>query len=47
MILDKKIFEVRPRSGNLKPNEKQNILLFYSPKLDEEMYNKKSTKEPE
>lgn len=46
-ILERKIFEVIPRQGNLKPNQKQNILLFYSPKMDEEVYDKKGNKEPE
>jgi hypothetical protein len=46
MTLEKRIFEVRPRNGNLKPNEKYDILLFYSPKRDEEIIDKKGNKEP-
>jgi hypothetical protein len=46
MVLEKKIFEVYPRSGNLKPNEKQSLQLIYSPNMDEEIYDKKGNKEP-
>ena len=46
MILEKKIFEVYPKSGYLKPNQKQNIQLIYSPNIDEEIYDKKGNKEP-
>ena len=46
MILEKRIFEVLPRVGNLKPNEKQNLQLIYSPNMEEEIYDKKGNKEP-
>ena len=47
MISDKKIFDVKPRRGNLKPNTKTNIKLIYSPTMDEERYDKKGNKTPE
>lgn len=46
MILEKKIFEVFPRSGTLQPNQKKNIQLIYSPNMEEEIYDKKGNKEP-
>lgn len=46
MILEKKIFEVYPREGILKPNQKANLQLVYSPNMDEEIYDKKGNKEP-
>ena len=46
MILEKKIFEVYPRSGTLQPNQMKNIQLIYSPNMEEEIYDKKGNKEP-
>lgn len=46
MILEKSIFAVKPRRGNLKANEKLSIVLLYSPSIDEEIYDKKANKEP-